>query len=63
MINGKSSLEIDELYSTNSFEITMHQIINGGKNLCISQNSSSIISRQSLTLKPQKKEFKFIRRK
>ena len=39
MINGKSSLEIDEQYSTNSFEITIHQIINGGKNLCVSSSS------------------------
>ena len=55
MINGKSSLEIDALYSTNSFEITMHQRINGGRNLCVSQNSSSKIKpRTSLSLKNQK---------
>ena len=55
MINGKSSLEIDEQYSTNSFEITIHQIINGGKNLCIS-SSSKIKPRSSLSLKIQKKK-------
>ena len=58
MINGKTSLEIDKLYSTNSFEITMHQLINGGKNLCVSQNSSSKIKpRPSLSLKNQSTTF------
>ena len=57
MINGKSSLEIDEQYSTNSFEITIHQIINGGKNLCVS-SSSKIKPRQSLSLKTPKKKIR-----
>ena len=52
MINGKSSLEIDEQYSTNSFEITIHQIINGGKNLCIS-SSSKIKPRTSIFINEQ----------
>jgi len=56
MINGKSSFEIDEQYSINSFEITINQIINGGKNLCISKSSSSKIKpRPSLTLKNKKR--------
>ncbi len=52
MINGKSSFEIDEQYSINLFEITMHQIINGGKNLCIS-SSSKIKPRTSLFINEQ----------
>ena len=57
MINGKSSLEIDEQYSINSFEITIHQTINGGKNLCIS-SSSKIKPRPSLSLKTPKKKIR-----
>ena len=52
MINGKSSFEIDEQYSINLFEITMHQVINGGKNLCIS-SSSKIKPRTSLFINEQ----------
>ena len=52
LINGKSSFEIDEQYSINLFEITMHQIINGGKNLCIS-SSSKIKPRTSIFINEQ----------
>ena len=52
MINGKSSFEIDEQYSINLFEITMHQVINGGKNLCIS-SSSKIKPRSSIFINEQ----------
>ena len=44
---------MNELYSTNTFEITMHQRINGGRYLCVSQNLSSKIKPIS-SLKNQK---------
>ena len=57
MINGKSSLEIDEQYSINSFEITIHQTIKGGKNLCIS-SSTKKKPKPSLSLKKKKKKIR-----
>jgi hypothetical protein len=47
---------MNALYSTNTFEIKMHQRINGGRYLCVSQNlSSKIKQRSSLSLKNQKR--------
>ena len=53
---------MNALYSTNTFEITMHQRINGGRYLCISQNlSSKIKPRSSLSLKNQKRNLNLLK--
>ena len=47
---------MNALYSINSFKITLHQRINEGRNLCVSQNlSSKIKPRLSLSLQNQKR--------